>query len=119
MKHLTWLSLIAISLFALACSSAPAPVAPQAQQRAAPAPQVLAPAQAAAAPQAPRAPAASAPVAVMVATAAPIVAPPQAPVTKAAPGKSAGQTAHINLAGSQVDMRWRDSLTKLRTILNG
>ena len=39
----------------------------------------------------------------MVATAAPIVAPPQAPVTKAAPGKSAGQTAHINLAASQVD----------------
>ena len=39
----------------------------------------------------------------MVATAAPIVAPPQAPVTRAAPGKSAGQTAHINMAGSQVD----------------
>ena len=87
MKHLIWLSLIAISLFALACSSAPAPVAPQAQQQAA--------------------------------AAAPIVAPAQAPVTKAAPGRSMGQTVHINMAASQVDMRWRDSLTKLRTIPNG
>ena len=57
MKRLIWLSLIAVGIFALACSSAP--------------------------------------------TAAPAV--PQAPVTKAAPGRATGQTAHINMAASQVD----------------
>ena len=108
MKYLIWLSLVAVGVFALACGSAPtaAPAAPQSPQQAAPAPQAPAPQQAVQAPQAPRAPAAAAPAApaaAVPAAVATIVPQEVAQVTKAAPGRSRGQTAHINLAASQID----------------
>ena len=108
MKTHKWLFLIValVGIFALACGSAPtaAPAAAPQQPVTAPAP---AQAPAAPLPQAPMAPQAAAPAApaapAATAVAPQIVAAPQAPVTQAAAGRSAGQSVHINMAASQVD----------------